>query len=339
MKGLGLALRAALGGLVLSTLACGGVVEDDDALPPDDVEHIGTTRQAITSVSYFGSNPGNLGMYMHVPAGLPAGRPLVVVLHGCGQSIYTFDARSEWTTLANRYSFAVLLPQQYTINNGSACFNWFYSTDTYRGWGEAASIKQMIDKMKADYAVDSSRVFITGLSAGGYMASAMMASYPEVFKAGAVMAGGPSYCAVNAYESGYCMGGYYSFSPQTWGNWVRDGYPGYTGPYPKMVLFHGGYDTTVYPQNLTETVKQWTNVHNTDQTADFTETFRGATHKIYKNSAGTNVVETWYMPTMGHAISVDPGTATDQGGTTGTASQDYNVYSSYYAAKSWGIVP
>jgi hypothetical protein len=62
-------------------------------------------------------------------------------------------------------------------------------------------------------------------------------------------------------------------------------------------------------------------------------------HKIYRNAAGVNVVETYAIPTMTHAVSVDPGANVDQGGTVGTNAEDQNIYSSYYAAKSWGIVP
>ena len=68
------------------------------------------------------------------------------------------------------------------------------------------------------------------------------------------------------------------------------------------------------------------------------ETFRTATRKIYRNSSGKDVVVTYHITGMGHALPVDPGTNTDQGGTTGAYSEDKDIYSSYYAAKFWGLI-
>ena len=64
----------------------------------------------------------------------------------------------------------------------------------------------MIETMVMDNRIDPSRVFITGLSAGGAMTSVMLACYPEVFAAGAIIAGLPYGAATNvqqAFESMY----------------------------------------------------------------------------------------------------------------------------------------
>ena len=42
-----------------------------------------------------------------------------------------------------------------------------------------------------DQDIDRRRIFVTGLSAGGAMTLAMLATYPDVFAAGAVIAGLP----------------------------------------------------------------------------------------------------------------------------------------------------
>ena len=47
----------------------------------------------------------------------------------------------------------------------------------------------MIARMVADHGIARDRIFVTGLSAGGAMTSVMLATYPEVFSAGAVIAG------------------------------------------------------------------------------------------------------------------------------------------------------
>ncbi|TCC30279.1 alpha/beta hydrolase family esterase [Kribbella speibonae] len=100
----------------------------------------------LEEVTGFGSNPGNLRMFRYVPPGLGAGRPVVVALHGCTQSAAAYDDEPGWVAMAQRAGFALVLPQQLSANNASACFNWFEAGDTARGGGEALSIKQMVDR-------------------------------------------------------------------------------------------------------------------------------------------------------------------------------------------------
>src|SRR2546429_1098854 len=45
--------------------------------------------------------------------------------------------------------------------------------------------------MVHDHDIDRRRIFVTGLAAGGAMTLAMLATYPDVFAAGAVIAGLP----------------------------------------------------------------------------------------------------------------------------------------------------
>src|SRR4051812_18114873 len=123
----------------------------------------------LGDVTAFGSNPGNLRMFTYVPERRPVGAPLVVVLHGCTQTAAGYDEGAGWSTLAERYGFALLLPEQQRANNPNNCFNWFLPGDIRRGQGEALSIYQMIEHMVADEKLDRRRVFVTGLSAGGAM--------------------------------------------------------------------------------------------------------------------------------------------------------------------------
>jgi poly(3-hydroxybutyrate) depolymerase len=66
--------------------------------------------------------------------------------------------------------------------------------DSRRDGGEALSVKQMIDRMKLEHQIDPARIFVNGLSAGGGMTSVMLATYPDVFAAGAIIAGLPYRC-------------------------------------------------------------------------------------------------------------------------------------------------
>jgi hypothetical protein len=72
----------------------------------------------LTQVTGFGSNPGALRMYSYVPDGLPAGRPMIVALHGCTQSAADYYAHSGWPKYADAYSAALVLPEQTSANNG-----------------------------------------------------------------------------------------------------------------------------------------------------------------------------------------------------------------------------
>lgn len=185
---------------------------------------------SLQEVTGFGSNPGALRMFRYVPDGLPSGRPVVVALHGCTQDAAGYGAGSGWIQLADRWGFSVVLPQQSSGNNASNCFNWFQSGDMERGQGEAASIAQMLDRQLADVGGDASRVYVTGLSAGGGMTAAMMADYPEKFAAGGVVAGLPYGCAQAAASPWVCM---YVGATQTakqWGDWCGRPGPGTPDP-------------------------------------------------------------------------------------------------------------
>ena len=99
-------------------------------------------KSPLVEVKGFGSNPGDLRMFAFVPTKLQHPRALVVVLHGCGQTAAGYDLGAGWSTLAKHYGFALLMPEQQTLNNAQGCFNWFNPEDTARGRGEASSIRQ-----------------------------------------------------------------------------------------------------------------------------------------------------------------------------------------------------
>ena len=156
-------------------------------------------------VTDFGSNPGNLRMFKYVPDQIPPGPALIVVMHGCLQDARTFANESGWIQLADRLHVALALPEQPQTNNIQNCFNWFLPSDNTRDQGEALSIKQMVDKMKSDHNIDSKRVYATGLSAGGAMTSVMLATYPDVFAGGGIVAGLPYGCANSITDAFQCM--------------------------------------------------------------------------------------------------------------------------------------
>ncbi|MFG3657206.1 alpha/beta hydrolase family esterase [Streptomyces sp. NPDC047706] len=292
---------------------------------------------SLQEVTGFGSNPGALKMYRYVPDGLPAGRPVVVALHGCTQNASGYGTQSGWTQLADRWGFSVVLPQQQSANNLSSCFNWFQTGDIARGQGEAASLAQMVDRQLADVSGDRARVYVTGLSAGGAMTAVMMAAYPEKFAAGGVVAGLPHGCAQAAGSPYVCMYVGATQTPKQWGDRVRAARPGYGGPWPVLTVLHGTADYTVKPVNMTDLVKQWTDVHGTDQTADVTDSVSGHPHQVFRDAGGRTVVETYALTGMGHGQPVDPGSGDEQCGAAGAYMLDVNLCAAYRLGHAWGL--
>src|SRR5512146_2144937 len=76
-------------------------------------------RDRLHDLGDFGANPGQLRARAYVPAGLPKGAPLVVVLHGCTQTAATYDDGAGWSTLADEAGFALLFPEQQRANNAN----------------------------------------------------------------------------------------------------------------------------------------------------------------------------------------------------------------------------
>lgn len=295
-----------------------------------------------TRVTDFGSNPGNLSMYVYSPSTVPDQAPLVLALHGCTQNAVSYAQESGWNSLADKYGFYIIYAEQNSSNNSSKCFNWFESNDISRGSGEAASLKAMVDYMKNNHSIDNTHVYVTGFSAGGAMTTVMMATYPDVFAAGAVMSGLPYKVAIGSNAAFMAMFGNVNKSPEELGNLVRNAYPAYSGSWPRLVTFHGTSDYTVYFMNQREQMEQWTNVHSTDQSPDSeVSSFMNnpaVTKKDYKNNNGEEVVTSYSIDGMGHAVAVDPGSGEYQGGTTGSYATDVDFFSSYHAADFFGII-
>jgi poly(hydroxyalkanoate) depolymerase family esterase len=287
-------------------------------------------------IQNFGSNPGALRMLTYLPSQAPAGSPLVVVLHGCTQTAAGYDRGAGWSTLADRYGFALLLPEQQRSNNPNGCFNWFQTGDIERGHGEALSIRQMVDKMVADHGIDPNRVFVTGLSAGGAMASVMLATYPDVFAGGAIIAGLPYGAATNVQQAFESMFQCPARSARAWGDLVR-GASSHRGPWPRVSVWHGGADTTVIPSNAREIVKQWTDVHGLPTIATLEDTVDGYPRQAWRDATGEDLIESYTIPAMAHGTPLAVGHANDQCGAAGAFLLDVGISSSYHIAKFWGL--
>lgn len=284
----------------------------------------------------FGDNPGSLQMFSYIPDTLALGAPLVVVLHGCTQRAEAYADAAGWLSLADRCGFAVIAPEQIPANNPNRCFNWFEPGDASRGQGEAASIRNMVAAAVEQHGLDPSRVFVTGLSAGGAMTAVMLATYPEVFAGGAIIAGLPFGVAENLQEALSAMYAERSRSSAALGELVRRAAP--TPPkLPRISIWHGDSDTTVRPHNAKDLAMQWSAAHGLPHTPSETQRLAGRTHMLWRApSTGEILIESILIDGMGHGTPVC--TSGPEGvGSAGAYLLEAGVSSSVEIARFWGI--
>jgi poly(hydroxyalkanoate) depolymerase family esterase len=294
------------------------------------------SRGPLVETEGFGTNPGNLRMFSFVPEDLRPQPALVVVLHGCGQTAAGYDLGTGWSTLAEHYGFALLMPEQQATNNIHGCFNWFNPEDTKRGHGEAQSIKQMIARMVADHKIDKHRIFVTGLSAGGAMTSVMLATYPETFAAGAIIAGLPYGVATNVREALNGMMQSRSRPPGELGNLVRTASK-HRGPWPKVSIWHGSADRTVNPANADEIIKQWLDVHQLPSDPMSEGMVDGYPHQVWWNTDGETVIESYTITDMAHGTPLGKAENDERYGKVGAFLIEAGISSSYHIANFFGL--
>ncbi|MFG1807505.1 PHB depolymerase family esterase [Streptomyces sp. NPDC049040] len=291
-------LRSCLLGVLLAVVAAIGV-----GLPaaPQAV------AASLTQVTNFGTNPTNLQMYVYVPNSVKANPSILLALHGCqGSGPYLYSS-TDFGSLADQNGFIVIYP---STNPGGSC--WDVSSDQAlrrNGGSDPVGLMSMITYTEQHYGGNPNAVYVTGESSGGMMTNVMLADYPDVFKAGAAFMGVPYHCFYTGSVRGWngpCAGGQVSMTPQQWGDLVRgDADPGYSGPRPRVQLWHGTNDTTLNYNNLGEETKQWTNVLGVSQTASSTDSpVANWNRSRFNNSSGSTQVETYSIVGAGHQLPV-----------------------------------
>ena len=267
-------------------------------------QYFGASAASLVQITNFGANPTGLGFYLYVPDSAGAHPPILVALHQCTQSGPAFYAGTEFASLANQYGFIVIYP---SATRSGGCWDVSSSGALTRGGGsDPEGIMSMVTYTEQHYGGDPSQVYVTGASSGAMMTNVLLGDYPDVFKAGAAFMGVPFGCfagpGVDVWNSA-CADGQISMTPQQWGDLVRNADPGYTGPRPRMQLWHGTADTTLNHNNFGEEIKQWTNVLGVSQTPTSTDSPQsGWTRTRYDNSAGTVEVEAYSIAGAGHVL-------------------------------------
>jgi len=164
----------------------------------------------------------------------------------------------------------------------------------------------MIDWVTRTYSADTSRIYATGISSGAMMTNVLLGDYPDVFAAGAAFSGVPFGCFATTDGSewnGACSGGTGLHTPQEWGDLVRGAYPGYTGPRPRMQVWHGTEDDVLRYPNFGEEIKQWTDVLGVSRTPSLTEQPKPTwTHTQYSHGNGLVEVDAYSIAGTGHSL-------------------------------------
>ncbi len=293
------------------------------------------SHDRLTVLRRFGTDPGSLRAETYLPESFPKNGPLVVVLHGSTQSAESYNLGSGWSTLADECGMALLFPEQRRSNNFLGGFNWFKRGDSRRGGGEPLSIRQMIGQVVDDHAVDPSRVFITGLSSDGAMTAVMLATYPEVFAGGAIIAGLPYRSAGTLMQALFRMKGYGGPSDRKLDSLAR-GASKFTGRWPTISVWHGGRDRTVDSSNAESIVRKWQRIHKVEGPPTRVEKVDGFPRRVWCDAGGREVIEEYIIGGMGHGTPIEAG-GDDGLGEEGKYMLEVGISSTRHIARFWGL--
>ena len=187
--------------------------------------------------------------FLYVPPGANADTPmpLLLMLHGCTQHPQDFATGTGMNAAAAPANALVLYPAQPGSANPKGCWNWFRPTDQQRDAGEPAVLVAMVREVMARHPVDTRRVYVAGLSAGGAMAALLGREYPDLFAAVGVHSGLQAGAAHNVMGALSAMKNGAKAAPATRGGSHQSGAPAL--PPRPIIVFHGDADSTVHARN------------------------------------------------------------------------------------------
>jgi feruloyl esterase len=193
----------------------------------------------------------------------------------------------------------------------------------------------MVEHAVATFASDRGRIFVTGLSAGGAMASVMLATYPEVFAGGAIIAGLPYGCANNVQQAFELMFTPQGLNPEVFGDRVRAA-SRHRGPWPKISVWHGTNDPIVQPSNGEDIIRQWTNVHGLAECPSYQELVGGHTRRVWSDANGEALIEAFSVSGIAHGVPLAT-TGGESCGAAGAFFLDAGISSSHHIARFWQL--
>ena len=128
---------------------------------------------------------GTRQVRLHVPPGAYKPRPLVLALHGAGQTGADMARDTGFSRLADREHFLVAYPSA----TGPNAF-WNMSGTVAGAPNDVEALERSLADLEQAACVDASRVFVTGVSNGGGMAARLGCELSERLAGVAAVAGG-----------------------------------------------------------------------------------------------------------------------------------------------------
>jgi poly(hydroxyalkanoate) depolymerase family esterase len=192
--------------------------------------------------------------------------PLLVMLHGCGQTGRDFAASTRMNRLAVREGFMVLYPEQDRLANAQGCWNW-YDARSGKAAAEAATLMAAIDQVSQLYLVDRERVAVAGLSAGAGMAALLGSRYPTRFKAVAMHSGvGPGAAQSAASALGAMRGRRAPAMPAASVAALAAAAMEGGSVLPPLMVVHGTIDAVVSERNAGAAAEVWAQAIGAERT-------------------------------------------------------------------------
>lgn len=297
---------------LFSLVSCGPTDTNQTTSPPEYTQPA-KTGGVVEGKSVF----NNIDYTLYIPSSYKVNEnvPLLVALHGGGQGTMG-DAKdnrqffADYTglnTAAEKYGFIVVYPRQSTLNNYTYDYwNWYIQQE--RESKEPKAIYNIVNEVKHSYSIDSSRVFICGISAGAAMAQVIAVTYTDVFS-GCCSVAGITYKSGSIVSTNQLQAEGPSIENSVIINNISH-YLGADKKVTKLLVVTGTADTRVNPKNSLVMAQTWAGVmkklNSTVDTQLSSEALTGIdgvnyTKSVHATLNGEEICTLYEIDGMGHS--------------------------------------